>query len=63
MSWGPGFMYYRCGGCGKKFKYALDMIGVLGDRYGHCPVCGAEGEYLMDGARTPDDNDYEEVED
>ena len=63
MSWGPCFMYYRCPDCGKKFKYAVDMIPVFGDAFGRCPDCGAMGTFLMDGARTPDDADYFEVED
>ena len=62
MSWGPSFFYYRCTVCGKKFKYAADMIPVFGPQFGLCPDCGAPGEYLYDGARTPDDLDYEEVE-
>ena len=56
-------MYYRCPDCGKKFKYAVDMIPVFGDAFGSCPDCGAMGTFLMDGARTPDDADYFEVED
>ena len=63
MSWGPCFMYYRCPDCGKKFKYAVDMIPVFGDAFGSCPDCGAMGTFLMDGARTLDDADYFEVED
>lgn len=63
MSWGPCFMYYRCPDCGKKFKYAVDMMPVFGDDFGRCPDCGAMGTFMMDGARTPDDADYFEVED
>ncbi len=62
MSWGPCFIYYRCPGCGKKFKYAVELIPVFGDRFGLCPVCGASGQYESDGARRPDDADYDEVE-
>ncbi|MBR4157298.1 MAG: excinuclease ATPase subunit [Oscillospiraceae bacterium] len=61
MSWGPCFMYYRCPDCGKQFKCAVDMIPVLGDDFGKCPVCGAAGVFVKEGARTPDDQDYEEV--
>ncbi len=63
MSWGPCFMYYHCRKCGKKFKYATDLIPVFGDRFGLCPYCEGEGVYEKDGARTPDDGDYPEVED
>ncbi len=63
MSWGPCFMYYRCPECGKKFKYAVDMIPVFGAEFGFCPVCEVEGKLLYDGARTPDDAEYFEVED
>ncbi|MBR4443822.1 MAG: excinuclease ATPase subunit [Clostridia bacterium] len=62
MSWGPGFFYYRCSRCGKKFKYAQDMIPVFGAQFGNCPECGIPGEYLFDGARTPDDLEYEEID-
>lgn len=63
MSWGPCFMYYRCPECGKKFKYAVDMIPVFNAEFGFCPTCKVEGELLYDGARTPDDAEYFEVED
>ncbi len=62
MTWGPMFMYYRCGNCGKQFKYAVDLIPVFGDRFGDCPACHKPGVFVKDGARTPDDADYEEVE-
>ena len=62
MSWGPGFMYYHCPDCGEKFKYALDLIPVLGDDFGVCPFCRVPGVYEKDGARTLDDSDYLEVE-
>ncbi len=63
MSWGPCFFYYRCPQCGRRFKYAADLIPEFGDRFGNCPDCGLAGDYLYDGARTPDDADYEEVYD
>lgn len=63
MSWGPCFMYYHCAGCGKKFKYAVDMIPVFGDRFGFCPDCSQEGVFEQDGARIPNDAEYMEVED
>ena len=62
MSWGPCFFYYRCPCCGKLFKYALDLLPTLGQRFGCCPVCGAEGVCLHDGAIILDDAGYTEVE-
>lgn len=62
MSWGPGFFYYSCPACGKKFKYAQDMIPEFGDKFGECPDCGTMGTYVKDGPRAPDDNAYFEVE-
>ena len=62
MSWGPCFFYYHCPVCGKKFKYATDLIPELGPRFGLCPECGAEGVLEKEGARTPDDLEYEEIE-
>ena len=55
-------MYYHCPACGKKFKYALDLMAEFGGDFGRCPACGVEGVYEKDGARTLDDLDYEEVE-
>ena len=63
MTWGPCFMYYHCPSCNSKFKYSQDMIPVFGGAFGQCPKCGAMGVFEKDGARTPDDVDYEEVED
>lgn len=63
MTWGPAFMYYHCSQCKKKFKYALDMIPVFGDDFGNCPICHKPGEFERDGARIPEDNMYEEIED
>lgn len=62
MTWGPAFMYYRCPQCGKKFKYAIDLIPEFGDAFGLCPECETPGEYVKDGARAKDDAEYEEVE-
>ena len=63
MSWGPCFFYYHCPACGHKYKYATDLIAELGPRFGLCPRCEAEGVLEKEGARTPDDLDYEEIED
>jgi DNA-directed RNA polymerase subunit RPC12/RpoP len=56
------YMYYRCGTCGKQFKYAVDLIPRFGEKFGNCPVCQTPGVFVKDGARTPDDGDYEEVD-
>ena len=63
MTWGPAFFYYQCPKCGKKFKYAEDLIPVFGEDFGLCPKCGTPGKYEQDGARIPEDNLYFEVED
>lgn len=55
-------MYYHCPDCGRRFKYAVDLIPEMGGRFGCCPVCGSAGVFEKDGARTPDDLEYEEVE-
>lgn len=62
MSWGPCFFYYHCPVCGKKFKCAVDLIPELGARFGLCPDCGAAGVLEKEGARTPDDLEYQEIE-
>ena len=62
MSWGPCFLYYRCPQCGKKFKYATDLIPEFGADFGKCPACGTMGILEKKGARTTDDLDYTEVE-
>lgn len=62
MTWGPCFMYYYCPECGTKFKYAIDMISVLGQEFGYCPNCSAQGILLQEGARITEDNQYIEVE-
>ena len=62
MSWGVGYMYYHCPRCGKKFKYALDLIAEFGDSYGQCPDCKVMGVYERDGAIGPDDAEYADIE-
>ena len=51
-------MYYRCPQCGKKFKYAIDLIPEFGDAFGTCPDCHAGGVLEGEGARTKDDDAY-----
>ena len=55
-------MYYCCPECGRKFKYATDLIPVVGEKFGCCPACGAAGVFEKEGARTADDLEYEEVD-
>ena len=62
MSWGPCFFYYHCPSCGRRFKYSTDLIPDFGARFGLCPKCGVEGVLEKEGARTPDDLEYEEIE-
>ena len=62
MTWGPSFMYYHCDKCGRKFKYELALIPELGADFGKCPACKTMGTYEKDGARFPDDADYEEID-
>ena len=38
------------------------MIPVFADTFGYCPDCQKMGVFEKDGARTPDDADYVEVE-
>ena len=55
-------MYYYCPECGRKFKYATDLIPVVGEKFGCCPACGAAGVFEKEGARTADDLEYEEID-
>ena len=41
MTWGAQYMCYTCKKCGKKYKYAIDLIGDFGADFGKCPVCGS----------------------
>lgn len=62
MSWGALYFYYECERCGKKYKYAIDMISEYKEEFGKCPECGNKGKLVKEGARTLDDLEYEEVE-
>lgn len=62
MTWGALYFYYKCPNCGKRFKYAIDLMSEFGDDFGKCPKCETAGTYIKEGARTPDDLEYEEVE-
>ena len=62
MTWGAQYMCYTCKKCGKKYRYAIDLIGDYGPDYGKCPVCGIMGTYEFDGARMKNDKEYEEID-
>ena len=55
-------MCYTCKKCGKKYKYAIDLIADFGADFGKCPVCGADGDLTYEGAVSPETSEYEEVE-
>jgi rubrerythrin len=55
-------MYYHCPECGKKFKNELGLLAEMGESFGVCPVCGVTGCFERDGARIPNDMEYEEVD-
>ena len=61
MSWGNCYFYYTCS-CGKKFKYAADMISYFGNDFGKCPVCGNDCTPEREGAIIPEDSLYPEVD-
>ncbi len=62
MSWGPCYMYYRCPVCGKLFRHATDLIPVLGEAFGRCPVCAAAAELVREGPCSAEDAEYEEID-
>ena len=62
MSWGPCWMYFRCPECGTLFKYETGAIAEFGDRFGCSPRCGKAGTLTGEGPASPDDGDYEEVD-
>ena len=61
MTWGAQYMCYDCE-CGKKYKYAVDMIAEFGEDFGKCPVCGAQGKLIGEGPVMAKYKDYEEVD-
>lgn len=62
MTWGAFYMYYQCPQCGKKFKYAIDLLNEMGDQFGKCPICNIEGTFIKEGPNTPDSLEYEETD-
>lgn len=62
MTWGAFYMYYQCPDCGKKFRFALDLLNEMGESFGRCPVCSAEGTFIKEGPASRDSLDFEEVE-
>jgi hypothetical protein len=55
-------MCYPCKKCGKKYKYAIDLIGDFGADFGKCPVCGSDGDLTYEGPVSPETSQYEEVD-
>ncbi len=62
MTWGALYFYYKCSKCGKLYKYATDLIPEYGEEFGLCPDCHMQGEFITEGARIPEDLQYEEVD-
>lgn len=62
MTWGAFYMYYKCPKCGKKFKSELGVMEEMGKRFGQCPDCKIDSEFIKEGQKTKDDLDYEEVD-
>ena len=62
MTWGAQYMCYTCKKCGKKYRYAIDLIGDFGADYGKCPVCGSEGHLDAEGPVGDATRSYEDVE-
>ena len=58
MTWGPYWMFYKCGKCGKKFKSSLEDIQL--PMFGRCPMCKEEAELVAESKDFPADAlDYE----
>ena len=55
-------MCYTCKKCGKKYRYAIDLIGDYGPDYGKCPVCGSDGNLDAEGPVGDATRPYEDVE-
>lgn len=55
-------MCYVCNKCGKKYRYAVDLIAEFGSEFGMCPDCGSEGKLTCEGPVSPEIVEYEEVE-
>ncbi len=62
MTWGAQYMCYICEKCGKKYRYAIDLIGDYGADFGKCPVCGSEGKLVCEGPVSVETQQYEDVE-
>lgn len=62
MTWGAQYMCYTCNKCGKKYRYATDMIADFGADFGTCPDCGSDGKLTLEGPVSPEVCEYEEVE-
>ena len=55
-------MCYVCNSCGKKYRYAIDLIGEYGEDFGKCPDCGSDGKLAWEGPVSTETAQYEDVE-
>ena len=64
MSWGACYFYYRCPGCGRKFKYATDLrsmtqargsFSMRFERYEEVPQ--TEAQKIIANAKIEDDDE------
>ncbi len=62
MTWGAQYMCYVCNKCGKKYRYATDLIADFGADFGMCPDCGSDGKLTLEGPVSPEVVEYEEVD-
>ena len=62
MTWGAQYMCYICNNCGKKYRYAIDLIGEYGEDFGKCPDCGSDGKLAWEGPVSTETAQYEDVE-
>ncbi len=60
MSWGPYWMYYKCGKCGIHFKSQLDGIEEKG--FGICKKCNCQADFMGERGSEPKENLSEYIE-
>ena len=62
MTWGAFYMYYQCPNCGKKMKFAQDVMIELGEKFGQCPNCEIDATFVKEGPLALDGNEWEEID-
>lgn len=62
MTWGAMYLCYECPKCGKKFRSDVGLIAELGEKFGKCPDCGAEGNLVKEGPISKEITEFEEVD-